>query len=212
MIIIFDFDGTIGDTSALIVQTMQRTIRALHLPERSREECMTTIGLPLAQCFTAILPITAEEGERCAAFYRDIFEREAAEAGVQAFPHVEETLRTLFEQGHTMTIATSRQRASLELFLQQLDILKYFSYIVTVNDVEKAKPAPDMVLKTLRHFGAAPEEALVVGDAPYDIMMGNAAGAQTVAVTYGNGTVEELQKACPTHLIDDFAEVMEWAK
>lgn len=209
MLIIFDFDGTIGDTASLIVQTMQQTLQQCGLPERSREQCMATIGLPLAQCFTAVLPISGEEGQRCAAVYRDIFERAAAEAGVRAFPHVVETLRELHRQGHTLTIATSRQRPSLEAFLRQLDILSCFAYIVTVNDVAKAKPAPDMVLKTLSHFQTAPAQAMVVGDAPYDIMMGNAAGAKTVAVTYGNGTTEELRKACPTHMIDDFASVLD---
>lgn len=207
MLFIFDFDGTIGDTASLIVNTMQLTMRHMGLPQRSREECLTTIGLPLAKCFTAILPITDEEGERCAAVYRDIFERDVASAGIKAFPHVEETLAALHRQGHTLTIATSRQRPSLEDFLRQLDILKYFSYIVTVNDVEHAKPEPDMVVRTLEHFGAKPEQAIVIGDAAYDILMGNRAGAHTIAVSYGNGTIEELRAACPAQIIDDFAEL-----
>lgn len=206
--IIFDFDGTIGDTASLIVQTMQQTMRHLGLPVSAREECLSTIGLPLAKCFTAILPLTDEEGDRCAAVYRDLFERNAVRAGVQAFPHVDTTLRELHRRGLTLTIATSRQRPSLEDFLRQLGLLDLFSHIVTVNDVERAKPAPDMVLQTLAHLGVTAGEALVVGDAPYDILMGNAAGAATCAVTYGNGTRDELLAARPTHVIDDFAELL----
>lgn len=207
MLLIFDFDGTIGDTSSLIVNTMQQTLRTLGLPERSREQCLSTIGLPLAECFTAILPLNKEEGEHCAAVYRDIFERDAQAAGIKAFPHVVETLTLLHGQGHTLTIATSRQRPSLEDFLRQLGILDLFSHIVTVNDVRHAKPAPDMVWNVLNHFHVMPEDAVVVGDAPYDILMGNATGARTVAVTYGNGTRAQLKAAKPTHMIDNFAEL-----
>lgn len=206
--IIFDFDGTIGDTASLIVETMQQTMRLLDYPVKSREECLTTIGLPLAKCFTAILPISSEQGDECAAVYRDIFERNAAAAGVKTFPHVEETLRALHDKGLTLTIATSRQRPSLEAFLQQLGLLDVFSYIVTVNDVEHAKPAPDMVLQTLRYLKADPKDTLVVGDAAYDILMGNAAGTVTCAVTYGNGTREELLSAKPDHMVDDFADIL----
>lgn len=207
--IIFDFDGTIGDTASLIVQTMQQTMRKLDLPVRSHEECLTTIGLPLAKCFTAILPLSDAEGERCAATYRDIFEQNAAQAGVTAFPHVDETLRELHRRGLTLTIATSRQRPSLEDFLRQLGLLGLFAHIVTVNDVERAKPAPDMVVQTLSHLGIDAADALVVGDAAYDILMGNAAGTATCAVTYGNGTREELTAAHPTHIIDDFAQLLD---
>lgn len=206
--VIFDFDGTIGDTASLIVNTMQLTLQELGLPSRSREECLTTIGLPLAKCFTAILPISDQEGERCAAVYRDIFERDAAAAGIHAFPGVPETLQALHDKGLTLTIATSRQRPSLEAFLQQLDLLRFFSYIVTVNDVERAKPAPDMVLQTLSHLNVQPSQTLVVGDAAYDILMGNSAGATTCAVTYGNGTREELLAAQPDHVVDSFAEIL----
>lgn len=206
--IIFDFDGTIGDTASLIVETMQQTMRRLNHPVKSDEECRTTIGLPLAKCFTAILPISDEQGDECAAVYRDIFEHNAAAAGVRAFPHVGQTLRALHDRGLTLTIATSRQRPSLEAFLKQLGLLDVFAYIVTVNDVEHAKPEPDMVLQTLGHLNAKPEETLVVGDAAYDILMGNAAGATTCAVTYGNGTHEELLSAKPDHVIDDFADIL----
>lgn len=206
--IIFDFDGTIGDTASLILETMQQTMRKLSLPIISTEDCRATIGLPLAKCFTAILPISDEQGDECAAVYRDIFERKASAAGVKAFPHVAETLRSLQERGLTLTIATSRQRASLEQFLQQLDLLDLFAHIVTVNDVKQAKPAPDMVLQTLHHLNTTAEETLVVGDAAYDILMGNAAGATTCAVTYGNGTRKELLSAKPDHLIDDFADIL----
>jgi phosphoglycolate phosphatase len=60
-LLIFDFDGTIGDTAGLIIKTMQQTMHAMQLPVLPPETCATTIGLPLAQCFTHILPISEEK-------------------------------------------------------------------------------------------------------------------------------------------------------
>ena len=75
------------------------------------------------------------------------------------------------------------------------------------DDVEKAKPDAEPVLKTLRRFGLQPAEALVVGDTKFDILMGRNAGAMTCGVTYGNGNREELQAARADYIIDHFEEI-----
>ena len=80
------------------------------------------------------------------------------------------------------------------------------SCIVASDDVEKAKPAPDMVLRVLEIIGGTPDTTLTVGDMTYDIDMGRAAGTLTCGVTYGNGTREDLSDA--DFLIDDFSELM----
>ena len=72
-LIIFDFDGTLGDSQKLITDTMLATIERLNLPMRSREECARTIGLPLKECFSSIIPMTDEQAEECAKVYSEIF-------------------------------------------------------------------------------------------------------------------------------------------
>lgn len=206
-LLIFDFDGTIGDTAGLIIKTMQQTMHAMQLPVLPPETCATTIGLPLAQCFTHILPISEEKGEQCAACYRELFEHNKNQLQIRMFPHVKETLRTLHERGFVLTIATSRQRPSLVHFLEQMGVLSCFSYLVTVLDVEQAKPAPDMVIKTLRHFGVEAQDALVIGDTRFDILMGQRAGAHTCGVTWGNCTRAELEEAGAESIIDDMQEL-----
>ena len=84
--------------------------------------------------------------------------------------------------------------------------------IVAADDVTHAKPDPEPVNKILETLQFQPQEALVVGDAPYDILMGRNAGARTCAVTYGNGKRQELQAARADYLIDRFADLLtiEW--
>lgn len=206
-LVIFDFDGTLADTETLITQTMMKTIEAMGLPQRSREQIRAMIGLPLKETFTRLIPMTDDMGERCKKMYEEIFARDNHKGAVTLFPHVRSTLQTLYDAGLTLTIATSRQRFSLLQFLQDMEIEHLFSHIVTVNDVEHAKPAPDMVLQTLEHIGATPDETMMVGDAVYDIQMGVNAGVHTTAVTYGNGSREEMQACGAEHIIDSFAQL-----
>jgi HAD hydrolase, family IA, variant 3 len=79
---------------------------------------------------------------------------------------------------------------------------------VSVDDVQHAKPAPDMVLKTLDFLHVLPKETLVVGDTPFDIRMGKAANVQTVGVTYGNGTRTELKESGADYIIDCFEQLL----
>ena len=202
-LIILDFDGTIADTSRIIIDTIQATLRELGLPFRTREQCASRIGLPLHEVFSTLVPLDDAMTAACAATYRRLFAENNVAGAVSAFPNVIETIKALKARGVLLSIATSRSRGTLTQFLRDMGVLECFSYIVCAEDVVHAKPDPEPVLKTLRALQVAADEALVVGDAPYDIMMGNRAGTKTCAVTYGNGTVEELMAAKPDWMIKE---------
>ena len=220
--IIFDFDGTIGDSQSLIVKTLQDTMRARKLEVKSDEACAKTIGLRLDEAFVSLFGMSAEEGMECAATYREIFLENKMTMIVQPFPHVIETLRELHRQGYVLGMASSRNHCSLDGYVHQMQLEDIFSSIVAGDDVEHVKPAPDMVFKALgemlgmKNPGASAEgenikdvlaETLVVGDMNFDVDMAHHAGCKACAVTYGNGTREQLASA--EFIIDDFAELLE---
>ena len=205
--VILDFDGTIGDTRSLIVRTMQQTIAELGLPARTDDECAAMIGLPLKQTFTDLIPMSDAEGDLCAAVYRRIFAVNNKPGAVPMFPGVADTIRRLHAEGMLFTIASSRLRPSLTAFVGEMGLDEYIPYILSVSDVEHAKPAPDMVLKTLADNGLRPEEAIVVGDTVFDIRMAHSAGVAAVGVTYGNGTRADLEAERAEWVIDDFREL-----
>ncbi|MEE0148533.1 MAG: HAD family hydrolase [Segatella copri] len=220
--IIFDFDGTIGDSQSLIVKTLQDTMRAKKLEVKSDEACAKTIGLRLDEAFVSLFGMSAEEGMACAATYREIFLDNKKTMIVQPFPHVIETLRALHRQGYVLGMASSRNHCSLDGYVKQMQLENIFSSIVAGDDVEHVKPAPDMVFKALgemlgmKNPGASAEgenikdvlaETLVVGDMNFDVDMAHHAGCKACAVTYGNGTREQLASA--EFIIDDFAELLE---
>lgn len=205
--IIFDFDGTIGDSQALIVKTLQDTMRKRSLQVKSEEECAATIGLRLDEAFVQLFDMSAEEGMACADTYREIFEKNKQHLVVQPFPHVLETIHALHRQGYMLAIASSRGSDSLFGYVKQMGIEDCISAVIAGDLVKHAKPAPDMVLKALEEMDGNVEETLVVGDMTYDVDMAHNAGVKACAVTYGNGTREELKNA--EYIIDDFAELLE---
>ncbi len=219
--IIFDFDGTIGDSQSLIVKTLQDTMRARKLEVKSDEACAKTIGLRLDEAFVALYGMSDEEGLACAATYREIFLENKQTMIVQPFPHVIETLRELHRRGYILGMASSRNHCSLDGYVKQMQLEDIFSSIVAGDDVEHVKPAPDMVFKALREMKGMKnpvtsaeagdvedmlDEVLVVGDMTFDVDMAHNAGCKACAVTYGNGTREQLASA--EFIIDDFAELL----
>jgi phosphoglycolate phosphatase len=209
-LIIFDFDGTLGDTRQNIVTTMQMTIAELGLPSRSDSECVSTIGLPLYGCFETLYPETDKSIiQQCTDTYRRIFQENLRTIKPQTFPKVEETLSVLKEQGLTLAIASSRSHASLVELTQDLGISDVISYVIGADDVEKAKPNPEPVLNVLAALGYEACETLVVGDMNVDILMGVKTGTKTCGVTYGNGSKRELEEAGADYIINSFEELIE---
>lgn len=205
--VILDFDGTMCDTRGLIVSTMQQTLACLGLPSRSDDECAAMIGLPLKQTFTDLLPVDDATGDLCAETYRRIFSINNTPGAVKPFPGVIDTVSRLHSAGLLVTIASSRSHASLDDFVRRMELAPYIPYILGAGDVDNAKPAPDMVVKTLTDNNLRPDEAVVVGDTVFDIRMAHAAGVAAAGVTYGNGQRDELDNEHAEYVINKFSEL-----
>lgn len=209
-ILILDFDGTLGDTVGVIVQTMQATIRELGLPARTDKECASMIGLRLIDIPPVLFPECNLDGEFYAQTYRRLFHIYNTAGAVELYPNVTETLTELKNRGLVLTIASSRSKASLTNYIKDLGIEALISYVLGADDVIEGKPNPEPVNRTLEKFGFKPEEAIVVGDTVFDVDMGKNAGTKTCGVTYGNGSRESISAA--DWVIDDFGHLLEIVK
>jgi phosphoglycolate phosphatase len=209
-ILILDFDGTLGDTVGVIVQTMQATIRELGLPARTDKECASMIGLRLIDIPPVLFPECNLDGEFYAQTYRRLFHIYNTAGAVELYPNVIETLTELKNRGLVLTIASSRSKASLTNYIKDLGIEALISYVLGADDVVEGKPNPEPVNRTLEKFGFKPEEAIVVGDTVFDVDMGKNAGTKTCGVTYGNGSRESISAA--DWVIDDFGHLLEIVK
>lgn len=204
--VILDFDGTLADTAAVIIRTMQATISELELPFRTDEQCAAMIGLRLVEIPSVLFPECSIDGDIYARTYRRLFHEFNTEDAVRIYPNVVDTLKTLMSKGIILTIASSRSHASLAEYVENLGLSSLISYILGADDVDKGKPDPEPVNRTLERFGISPEETIVVGDTSFDIQMGKNAGTRTCGVTYGNGSRESLSDA--DRIIDDFGKLL----
>ena len=193
--IIFDFDGTLAHTSGLIVATMQKTIKDLGLPFRNEDQIKATIGVRLEEIPLILWPDLKDVSERFAAGYRKNFEVLKYEIPITLFPHVKETLLKLKNDGYKLAIATSRSHRSAEDLATRLGIKDYFLYLLGGNDVACGKPDPESIFTILEKMDWNPNETMMVGDMPVDMLMGKNAGVMTCSVTYGNGKLQELKDA-----------------
>lgn len=208
-LIILDFDGTLADTRANIVRTLQASMHQLDLPVADEAACASTIGLKLDDACRHLYPDgPADLPDRFVETYREIFFRNKESLVPAPFPHVLPTLRQLRQRGVVLTIASSRGMGSLQAFIDAMGLRNCISYVLGADSVEHTKPHPEPVLRTLCETGIDAAHTLVVGDMPVDILMGRNAGVQTCGVTYGNATRDQLQAAGADFLIDDFAELL----
>lgn len=208
-LVILDFDGTIADTRATILRTFRMTIEELSLEARSDEECGSTIGLPLVEGFHKLYPsISPEQSELYTETYRRIFRENKRNLSPDMFAGVLETIKALHDKGLTITIASSRSRRPLLEFVESFGLHEMIPYVLGLEDCTQHKPDPEPVLKTLRELKFRADETLVVGDMPYDILMGARAGAETCGVSYGNASADELRAAGATHIIDTFPQLL----
>ena len=207
--IIFDFDGTLADTSRGIINTFQATLDRMGVPEIDESRIKSVIGLPLKQNFTIGAGFSDKQADKAVEIYRELFMGIALKT-TTAFPGVVETVKTLYERSIPMAIASSRSRPSLLALSKEIGIGEYIpeDHIFGVESVARPKPAPDLVYAIAARLGVKPEESLVVGDTTFDLEMGRAAGAHTCGVTYGNQTAAQLMGACPDYLIDDLRKLL----
>ena len=205
--ILFDFDGTLADTAPGILVTMRETFLRMGIPIPEESAMKATIGMLLEDALQTLGHLDKEGGMQAAALYRQLFPLYEANY-VKIFPEVKETLAQLQAQGIRMAIVTSRGLFSLKMINERNGLQQYFETSVTHDDCLTPKPAPDMALTLLRRMNLQADETLVVGDTTFDIEMGNRAGIDTCAVTYGNHSRERLAEARPTHFIDRFGEIM----
>ncbi|WP_426450587.1 pyrophosphatase PpaX [Paenibacillus sp. S-38] len=203
--VLFDLDGTILDTNELIIQSFLHTFEGVTAEPLTRSHIIPNMGRPLVE--QMVFFSGREEVEDLVAKYRH-FNLTRHDELVTEFPKVRETLAKLHAAGIRMGVVTSKIRKTTEMGLKLTGIYDYFGSIVTVEDVEKAKPDPEGIRKALQELGADPATALMVGDSHYDIEAAHNAGLPSVGVAWSLKGLEYLQGYSPTHIIHDIEELL----
>jgi len=210
-LIIFDWDGTIIDSAARIVSSMQAAATDLGHPPLTAEAVRDIIGLGLPEAILTLLPFLSEEQveqmrERYAYHYV-----EADQTPTKLFPGVASTLEKLHQQGYILAVATGKSRRGLDRVLADTG-LGWLFQITRCADETASKPDPLMLTEILQETGVKASEALMVGDTEYDLGMAQRADMPSVGVSYGVHEVKRLEQYDPRLILHNFTDLAEWLK
>ena len=177
--VLFDFDGTLVNTNDVIIASWQHTYMYYLGREESLEKITACFGEPLLLTMEREFPEV--DPQESAEVYRN-FQKENADELVKIFPGIKELLESLKTDGFRMGVVTSRTRESAQRYMDMFGIGDYFEEMVSCDDTDIHKPNPEPILLCLKKMGITAEEALMVGDSPFDIKCANNAGVKSVLV------------------------------
>lgn len=183
---LFDADGTVIDTQEMIVQSFWVMEDEMGVPRHDRAYLASLIGLPSTEQMRILLGSgqPEERYEQALAAYRASNGR-LTDTYLRLFDGAADVLARLHGMGKRLGVVTSRYRRSLIPFMTTLGVWQYFDAASTPEDTQLHKPNPDPVLDALAKLGAAPQDAVMIGDASFDIECGARAGVDTVLVAWG---------------------------
>ena len=206
--VLFDFDGTLVDTTEMIHQSMRHaTSSVLGREDIPRETLLANVGQPLPRQMELI---DTENAESLLEAYRSHHERHH-DALIREFPGVEESLSRLRSAGIKVAVVTSKRRVSVEMALEIFPGLRnVVDRFVTMEDTTHHKPHPEPLLRALKLLGSIPKErAAYVGDSPFDVEAAKAAGLTSVAVSWGAFSEDALRASGPDHLVPDIRSAVD---
>ena len=209
--ILFDNDGTLVDTHDLILTSMRYTMKTVLGKECPDEELLRGVGTPLDDQLLEFAQGDKELGAELARVYRAHNEARH-DTEVKLFEGVAEGLCDLRGAGFQMGVVTAKRHALAQRGLEITGAWQYLDCLVGANDCPKAKPDPAPIIMAAHLLGLQPQECLYVGDSPYDMQAGNAAGCMTVAALWGMFPREVLAAENPTHECATFADLVEWTR
>lgn len=206
--IVFDWDGTLMDSTATIVRSIQGAAKDLGLPVPKDAEAAHVIGLGLNEAIFRVFPNLDEkllprmiERYRYHYFMRD--------HELPLFPGVREMLTELTHEGYFLAVATGKSRVGLNRAMNSSQLLSVFD-ATRCADETFSKPHPAMLQELTRELGQEMHRTLMIGDTTHDLQMAVNAGAAGLAVEYGAHDAQMLQELAPVFSARNVPELHQW--
>jgi phosphoglycolate phosphatase len=207
-VIIFDWDGTIVNSTGLIVKAIKEAALIKGITLGDEKKIFSVIGLGLDQAFYKLFDyLTKEDLIDLQGLYRDSYLKNINE--VSLFDGIEFGIKDLHRRGYSLAIATGKSRRGLNLALRESGLEPLFRITKSVDECF-SKPHPQMVNEILDFYSVAKDEALIIGDSSYDLEMALNAGIDSLGVTFGSQTRRELIEYKPKGFADNAYEIFEW--
>ena len=205
-LLIFDFDGTLGDTFMHIYNTFKRCINKYDLNDISVEDFLKINGSSLIEILK-ILGASDDKIEEIRLFYRSSFLDDISD--IILYDDVKETLIELKNRGFLLAIATNRDSNSLSFMLREFGMYDLFDALVGIDQVKNGKPDPEMINIILDKLNVSYEESIMIGDTNFDIILGQNAGVSTCYACHTNEEDKKVTDFNPDYVIYNFKEILD---
>ena len=207
-LIVFDWDGTLMDSTAHIVHCMQSAITKMSFPPLSDNAVRHIIGLGLHEAVADLYPDAApDECARLAEEYLTVWRNTPHDPALfkDAMPLIE----LLTARGYLLAVATGKSRRGLDRMLEITQLAPVF-HATRCADECFSKPHPQMLEELMTDLNTPPNRTLVIGDTQYDLNMANSAGADGLGVLTGAHDLALLQQSQPRAVLESLSQVASW--
>jgi phosphoglycolate phosphatase len=207
-LIIFDWDGTVVDSTPTITQAILNACRDIGIAVPAAQDASWVIGLGLQDALSRIAPnLSVEQQAQLTERFR--FHYLSHDKALRPFPGMTSVFDHLKAAGLPLAVATGKSRVGLERAFDATSTRHYFDTSRCADETDP-KPAPTMVLEICEELSISPSQALVIGDTTHDILMARSAGAAALAVGYGAHDPKELLDANPLGCMQSVDELQNW--
>ena len=207
-LIAFDWDGTLFDSTALIVRSLQDACRDIDVPVPDAARAAYVIGLGLRDALEYAVPgLPAERYSELAASYRRHYLGSQHELSL--FTGTIEMLRALKARQHLLAVATGKTRRGLDDVLTMTELRGLFDASRTADETV-SKPHPLMLQELMAELGTEPERTLMVGDTTHDLLMAVNAGTPSLGVSFGAHDHEAFEPFAPLAVVHSTRELHDW--
>jgi phosphoglycolate phosphatase len=207
-LIVFDWDGTLFDSTALIVRCIQASCRDLGVTVPSDDQAAYVIGLGLQDALRYAVPgLPASRYPELGHRYREHYF--ASQHELTLFDGALQMLKDLKARHHWLAVATGKSRRGLDEALNTVQLKGLFDGTRTADETA-SKPDPTMLLELMREFGAEPGRTLMIGDTTHDLQLALNAGTPRVAVSYGAHEPEAFHAFGPLHVAHSTRDLHDW--
>ena len=207
-LVVFDWDGTLFDSTALIVRCIQDACADLGLPSPADAQAAYVIGMGLHEALAHVCPgISREQVGQVAQRYRVHYF--ARQHELSLFAGTLPMLQALKARTHWLAVATGKSRQGLDEALRTVELRGMFDGSRTADETA-SKPHPRMLLELMAEFGADPQRTLMIGDTTHDLQLAANAGTHALAVSYGAHEPASFAAYQPRFVAHSVAELHGW--
>jgi pyrophosphatase PpaX len=204
-VVLFDLDGTVVDSGAIILASMRHATREVLGREYEDHELLGSVGGPGLEAQMAAL--AADRVDELVRVYRA--HNEPLHDDLAACEGMEDVLVRLHEEGRRLGVVTAKRRATVELAFASVPLAHLFETVVGGDETERHKPDPEPLLLAAERMHADPAKTAYVGDSPFDIRAAKAAGMVAVGVTWGRiHDRDKLEREEPDVIVDTAGELL----